>query len=69
MKQVITDNGNFVRSAELIKCDSPDNYYQLKFTSKWRDAKDPDAEQVNFTTMLTIEEIECFIQFLNKVKE
>jgi hypothetical protein len=68
MKKIISDNGNFVRSAELVECVSPANHYQLKFTSKWRDAKDPEAEQVNFTAMLTKEEIKYFVEFLNTVK-
>ena len=69
MKEIITDNGNFVRSVEVLKCTKPDNHYQLKFTSKWRDAKDPEAEQVNFTAMLTKEEIKYFVEFLKKVEE
>ena len=69
MKKIISDNGNFVRSVELLKCASPKDHYQLKFTSKWRDAKDPEAEQVNFTAMLTKEEIKYFVEFLKSIEE
>jgi len=69
MKKIISDNGNFVRSAELVKCVSPANYYQLKFTSKWRDAKDPEAEQINFTAMFTKEEIKYLGEFLKTIEE
>ena len=33
--------------------DHPPGYYSLKITSQWETAKDPDAEQVRFTMLLS----------------
>jgi hypothetical protein len=33
--------------------DHPLGYYSLKITSQWETAKDPDAEQVRFTMLLS----------------
>lgn len=68
MKQVITDNGNYVLSAEVIECQNPNNFFQLKFTSKWRDAKNPNEEQVKFTAMFTKEELKYLSEFLKSVE-
>ena len=31
----------------------PEGYYNLKVTSRWETAKDPDAEQVKFSMLLS----------------
>jgi hypothetical protein len=58
MKTMISENGGYQVFAELRECSTPKGLYQLRFLSKWADAKNPNDEQVLTELMLTEESID-----------
>lgn len=52
-KELISKTSDYELWAEISKIDKPEGCYYLKVTSKWANAKDPDAEQVKFRCFLS----------------
>jgi hypothetical protein len=53
MKLKISETDGYLVWAELQKIETPAGYYSLRVTSQWHTAKDPEAEQVRFTAVLS----------------
>jgi|688.fasta_scaffold2769075_2 hypothetical protein len=53
MKVQLAEVDGYCAFAELVPAADPKGYYMLKFTSRWNKAKDPDAEQVRSSMLLS----------------
>ena len=53
MKLKISETDGYSVWAELQEIENPAGYYTLRVTSQWLTAKDPEAEQTRFTTLLS----------------
>jgi len=53
MKLQISETDGYSVWAELREIETPAGYYSLRVTSQWLTAKDPEAEQVRFTAVLS----------------
>jgi hypothetical protein len=58
MKTMISENGGYQVFVEVRECLTPSWLSQVRFLSKWADAKNPDDEQVMMEMMLTAAEID-----------
>lgn len=56
MKTLLSDSGDYKVYVEVNSYLRSDGGVELKFTSKWDSAKNPDEEQVRFRTILTAEQ-------------
>ena len=52
MKSTLFDNGDFAYMAEVAPVPAPVGGLCLTITSRWRNAKDSEAEQVRFRACL-----------------
>jgi hypothetical protein len=57
MKTLISNNGGYKLYAEIVKPVRDVGQVQLRFTSQWNTAKNPDEFQTRFETMLTVKEL------------
>lgn len=53
MKIELSNVDGYHTYAYFEPVNNPTGYYSLKISSKWKTAKDPDAEQVRFTMLLS----------------
>lgn len=53
MKKELSNVDGYRTYAYFEPVTHPDGYHSLKITSQWETAKDPDAEQVRFTMLLS----------------
>jgi hypothetical protein len=53
MKMELSNVDGYHTYAYFESVDHPDGYYSLRITSQWETAKNPEAEQVRFTTLLS----------------
>lgn len=53
MKTLISDTDGYQIIAEIREVQNPDGIVQLRFLTRWKNAKAPEAEQVKFEMLLT----------------
>jgi hypothetical protein len=67
MKKLIQDNGGFQLYAEFRAIEALNNQqYELKFTTVYDNAKDPNAEQVNAQFIMTEDGINNLFDIINR---
>jgi len=70
MKKLIQQTGAYELYAELKQFPAYGAIdHELKFTTVWKDAKDPTAEQVKAQFILSRQDIKQLIKLLNKEEE
>ena len=58
IRETIVEAGPFIQEACLTQLDTPKGNFFLEFRSRLTSAKDPNAWQRNFSTVLTRKELE-----------
>lgn len=66
MKKLISNNGGYKLFAELKEIPlSKDHEYELRFTTVYEDAKDPNDEQVKFQLILDEQSLSNLTDLIN----
>ena len=60
MKIELSNVDGFRTYASLLPANHPNDYQCLKITTQWQTAKDPEAEQVKLTMLLSTEALNNF---------
>lgn len=64
MKTLISNTDGYRVYAEIRSYDRSEGNIQLRFSTQWDNAKNPEAEQVKFEMILTPEQRACLKHFL-----
>ena len=69
LQEVKEESGSVYQlSANLEKCQHPDDYHLLVFSSRWTGAKNPDLEQIRGRFMLSPEAIKNLKELLEAIE-
>ena len=67
MRTTLIDRANFEYIADLEPVANPPGLYSLTIASRWRCAKDPDAERVKLDLLLDRDGLERLRKLIEKV--
>ena len=67
MKSIISNTDDFIREVEIVKVAALGDTYQLKFTSQWLTAKNPDDKQTSFDMLIKRDELLVFKNMIERM--
>lgn len=60
MKKTIVDHGDFLVHAQIRSVHAPSGLFHLVLSSQWRQAKDPEGEQIKASIVLDADGLKTF---------